>query len=97
MLNGVTQLALTKVDVLNTFASVKACSLAYKHKGQTTDRVPFDLVGADIEPVYQGFRAGSVSWMERAEEADCRKPFREYLQFLKTALQSARYHVICRS
>ena len=84
MLNGVTQLALTKVDVLNTFASVKAC-VAYKHKGQTTDRVPFDLVGADIEPCIRHFRAGSVSWMEGGRSG-LPQTLQDYLQFLETAV-----------
>lgn len=85
MLNGVTQLALTKVDVLNTFASVKAC-VTYKHKGQTTDRVPFDLVGADIEPVYQAFPGWQCELDGEGGRSGLPQTLQDYLQFLETAL-----------
>jgi len=50
MINGVTNLILTKADVLNSFDEIKICT-AYKIDGKLTQQVPFDTAAA-IEPVY---------------------------------------------
>lgn len=59
MLNGVTQLALTKIDVLDHFETIKAVTHYETAEGQT-DRLPYDLVDADLVPVhktYQGWHS----------------------------------------
>ncbi len=54
MLNGVTQLAVTKIDVLNKFSEIKTAE-KYRFNGQTTDQLPFDVCGVAVEPVYSNF------------------------------------------
>ena len=51
MLNGVTQLIVTKADVLNVFNEVKVCT-AYAMNGRQTDQLPYNLNGA-ITPSYE--------------------------------------------
>ncbi|MBO5242954.1 MAG: adenylosuccinate synthase, partial [Muribaculaceae bacterium] len=51
MINGVTQLIMMKSDVLDSFATIKACT-AYKINGEETDLFPFDIDSVDIEPIY---------------------------------------------
>lgn len=53
MINGVTDLVITKVDVLNNFDEIKVCT-HYKINGKITDRIPYDLY--DAEPIYQSFK-----------------------------------------
>lgn len=50
MLNGVTQLFMTKVDVLSGFETLKICT-AYKNGDHIFHQVPYDLNDV-IEPVY---------------------------------------------
>ena len=51
--NGITDLALTKLDVLDTFAEIKI-AVAYRYKGRTFDHVPYDMVAQrDVKPVYE--------------------------------------------
>ncbi len=50
MLNGVTQLIMTKTDVLDTFETIKIAT-AYSINGELTDRFPYDME-ADIKPIY---------------------------------------------
>lgn len=50
MVNGVTDLILTKPDVLSGFDQIKVCT-AYKVNGEITQEIPFD-VKAEIEPIY---------------------------------------------
>ncbi len=56
MLNGVTQLVLTKIDILNKFKTVKAAT-AYKFDGQESRDLPYDLCETEIEPVYTTYNA----------------------------------------
>lgn len=50
--NGVDQVALMKLDVLDGFKEVKVC-VAYEVEGEQIDYVPYDL--EDAKPVYQTF------------------------------------------
>ncbi len=51
-INGVDQIALMKLDVLDGFDEVKVC-VAYQKDGKVLDYVPYDLEG--VEPQYQSF------------------------------------------
>jgi adenylosuccinate synthase len=53
MINGVTQLIMTKPDVLSEFDSIKVCN-AYKIDGKITEHLPYD-VNMPIEPIYKEF------------------------------------------
>lgn len=54
MLNGVTELCMTKIDVLNIFETIQVAT-HYRYDGQTTTDLPFDLCAIDVDPVYQAF------------------------------------------
>ncbi|HHT02863.1 MAG TPA: adenylosuccinate synthase [Bacteroidales bacterium] len=54
MLNGVTDLVVTKVDVMNDFDTIKMC-VKYKIEGEETLQIPYDL-GDKIEPVLQNYQ-----------------------------------------
>ena len=60
MLNGVTQLTITKLDVLNIFSNLKAAH-AYQVEGNTTDKLPYDICDAEIEPVYTDYAGWNQS------------------------------------
>jgi adenylosuccinate synthase len=52
-LNGLTGLAITKLDVLGGLKELKICT-AYRHKGRTIDTFPADLsILEQCEPVYE--------------------------------------------
>lgn len=53
MINGVTEIVLTKADVLTGFKTVKICT-QYKINGEITDRFPADSE-APIQPQYRSF------------------------------------------
>ncbi|MGB0404510.1 MAG: adenylosuccinate synthase [Salibacteraceae bacterium] len=52
MLNGVTQLIMTKADVLSGIPEIKACT-HYKYKGEVIDFMPYDLAGEEATPIYK--------------------------------------------
>ncbi len=51
MINGVTQLVMTKADVLDAFDELKVCS-AYKIDGVEQQEVPYQMTKVTIDPVY---------------------------------------------
>ncbi len=57
-LNGVDQIALMKLDVLDGFEEVKVC-VAYEVDGKRIDYVPYDL--EDAKPVYKTFQGWQKS------------------------------------
>jgi len=54
MINGVTQIVMTKADVLDTFESLSVCE-AYKINGKEISMVPYQMMKTEIEPVYKTF------------------------------------------
>jgi adenylosuccinate synthase len=52
-INGVDQVALMKLDVLDGFEEIKVC-VAYEFEGREIDYVPYDL--EEVRPVYRIFR-----------------------------------------
>lgn len=59
MINGVTQLVMTKADVLDSLANLKLCN-NYLVNGQETSQVPFQMEGASITPLYKEFPGWNV-------------------------------------
>lgn len=54
MVNGVTQLAITKLDVLDNFSTIEAAT-SYQYDGAESDVLPFDICDIDIQPNYQSY------------------------------------------
>ncbi len=52
MLNGVTELVMTKADVLSGFKHIYACT-HYIQNGETIDYMPYDIITEKPEPVYE--------------------------------------------
>jgi len=59
MLNGVTQIVMTKADVLDAFPDLKICT-RYIINGKETDQIPFQMNGSTIEPVYEDLKGWNV-------------------------------------
>src|SRR5690606_22282750 len=51
MINGVTQLAMMKVDVLSSFEKVMVCT-HYEYKGEKIDYLPFNIEHDTLKPIY---------------------------------------------
>ncbi|MFZ1703459.1 MAG: adenylosuccinate synthase [Saprospiraceae bacterium] len=60
MLNGVTQIVITKLDVLDSFEEISVCN-NYQYDNKLSEELPFDLVGMPIEPQYQVYKGWNQS------------------------------------
>ncbi len=78
-LNGCTQLALMKLDVLDGINEIKVC-VAYERKGEKLETFPSDL--KDCVPIYQTFKGWEKSASVRKLE-DLEPNAREYIRFIE--------------
>ena len=86
MVNGTTQIAITKIDVLNHFSEIKAC-VAYKINGKETTSIPFDMMKEEIEPVYETFPGWNCSLENIKSKNDLPAELMNYLRFLEWKLK----------
>lgn len=80
MLNGVTDLIVTKSDVMNNFDTIKA-AVAYKINGKETMSMPFDSSEEAI-PVYKEFKGWKCDICNAKKESELPKELIDYLQFV---------------
>ncbi len=86
MINGVTKLIMMKSDVLDDFATIKACT-AYRINGKLTEEMPYDLNAVDIEPVYEELPGWQTPMTAFRSETEFPEEFRNYIKFLETKLE----------
>lgn len=87
MINGVTKLALTKLDVLSTFEEIKIAT-AYKYEGKEHQEIPFDMDAFPIEPVYKAFQGWNKD-ISKASNIQSLPPLaKSYLSNLIEAVQT---------
>jgi adenylosuccinate synthase len=80
MLNGVTDIIITKADVMNDFDKLKV-AVAYRINGKEVDYVPFEM-NEGIEPVYIEFDGWKQDISKCKGEDDLPKPLMDYLSFI---------------
>ncbi len=85
MLNGVTDLIMMKVDVLNGFDTVKACT-EYEIGERRTQEIPFHL-DENAHPVYTEF----PGWKQPSENGKLSPNLTSYLHFVEQYLGRKAY------
>jgi len=85
MLNGVSQLIMTKTDVLDTFDTIRVAT-AYSIQGELTDQLPFDLE-ADVQPVYTEMPGWKTDLTGVRSREQFPRELNDYIQFLEKELQ----------
>ena len=86
MINGVTKLIMMKSDVLDTFATIKAC-VAYNINGKITTELPYDLA-KDVEPVYKEIKGWQTDLTQCTSEEQLPQAFLDYITFLEKELKT---------
>lgn len=86
MINGVTELAMMKADVLDTFDTIRACT-KYKVDGVEQDYMPYDIDGVTIEPVYEDVPGWNKDLTGLSSFADAPEELKNYVNYLEQHLQ----------
>lgn len=85
MINGVTQVVMTKADVLDAFENLSVCT-AYRIDGKETPQVPFQMLRSPIEPLYQQLKGWNSDMTGIKEEHAMPQRMKEYVQFINNRL-----------
>lgn len=85
MVNGVTQLIMTKGDVLSHFETIKAAT-AYKIGDEITEEFPFELP-ENLEPVYTEIPGWNCDLTGLKSEDDFPEELNNYISFLENELE----------
>ena len=87
MINGVTQLSMMKVDVLDNFDEINVCTHYKLKNGTISDTLPFDLCVEDITPVYKTLKGWNVDITGMADYKSLPDELIEYIAFLEEELR----------
>ena len=79
-LNGITDFALTKLDVLDTLDEIKVCT-GYEYNGKKYSYFPADLeIAENVSPIYESFPGWKSSTVEAKKLEDLPENARKYLE-----------------
>lgn len=87
MLNGVTQLIMMKVDVLNFLDEILVCTHYRLPDGTLTEQMPFDLTDITVEPVYKSFKGWKCSLENFHTFNEIPAELSDYINYLETELE----------
>ncbi|HOH06181.1 MAG TPA: adenylosuccinate synthase [bacterium] len=80
MINGLTHLAITKLDVLDTLPEIKICT-AYRYQGRVMEHYPAELwIQEQLEPVYESHPGWLCSTQEAHSFDELPENARSYLR-----------------
>ena len=85
MINGVTDLIMTKPDVLSGFDEIKVCT-HYKIKNEVIDYLPFDIVNENVIPVYKTMKGWKNILTGMNSEKELPETMNEYISYLEKEL-----------
>ena len=87
MVNGVTKLIMMKSDVLDSFATIKACTAYRLADGTLTDSFPYNIEQG-ITPVYEELPGWQTDMSRMTREEQFPEAFRRYVTFLEQQLET---------
>jgi adenylosuccinate synthase len=87
MLNGVTQVIITKMDVLDEFETIDV-GTAYRYDGIETEELPYDIVGKSITPLYKPYEGWNSSLADYTAFNDMPQKAKDYVHQLEHHLET---------
>ena len=86
MINGVTQLIMMKVDVLNIFETINVCTHYAYPDGTIVEKLPYDLCSDEVTPVYKEMKGWNTSLKDIRTFDDAPAELQEYVTYLEAEL-----------
>jgi adenylosuccinate synthase len=89
MLNGLDEIALTKLDVLDEFDEIQVC-VSYKVRGESWGTFPaFAVAHNDYQPEYRTFKGWKTSTAGITSYDDLPKEAKDYVRFIEDETETA--------
>lgn len=85
MVNGVTQLVMTKADVLDAFTELKVCE-SYSINGKLQQQVPYQLTKLPVQPVYSPFKGWNSDVSKVTSYAAAPGAMKDYINHINSYL-----------
>jgi adenylosuccinate synthase len=85
MINGVTQIIMTKADILDALPELSVCN-SYNINGEEKNFVPFQMNRVDIKPGYKTFPGWMKDITAVTEYAGLPKEMKNYIDYLNKFL-----------
>lgn len=82
MLNGVTDLVITKADVLDKFETIKVCN-EYKYGDQKINFFPYQISDLELKPLFKQFPGWNESIAKSTRIEELPKEFIDYIKFIE--------------
>lgn len=86
LINGVTQLIMTKADVLSGFETIQVCT-SYLVDGIDTDEFPFDIDPRYVQPVYTELTGWNEDLTGIRNANEIPQNLQDYIRFIENALE----------
>lgn len=85
MLNGVTKLVMTKLDVLNDFEKFGA-AVGYEYDGIVSDKLPYDINAYEITPQYKEIKGWQSDLESAGNYSELPYELKTYIDFIEKEL-----------
>ncbi len=85
MLNGVTELVMTKADVLSGFDKIYACT-HYEYNGETIDYMPYDICSIEPKPIFKEIEGWNEDLTGIKNIAEIPEKLMAYVKYLESEI-----------
>jgi len=86
MLNGVTDLIMTKADVLSSFKEIKVCE-SYTIGGKDYDYFPYSIEGNDLKPNYKSIKGWDNDLTGLSDISEIPVELKNYIEYLESVFE----------
>jgi adenylosuccinate synthase len=86
MINGVTQIIMTKADILDNLDELKVCN-SYLVNGEEKNFIPFQMNKVNIEPVYKSFEGWKTDITAMNDFNELPQQMKNYIDYLNNFLK----------
>jgi len=86
MLNGVTDLIMTKADVLSSFGELKVCT-SYQYKGKTVEQFPYNIDEKNLSANYITFPGWDKDLTGLSDISELPVELNNYIEYLEKELE----------
>jgi adenylosuccinate synthase len=87
MINGTTQMVMTKADVLDAFEELSVCT-SYVINGNEQDEVPYQMNKMNIEPQLQSFKGWKLDSSKLKDSNSLPGVMKDYIKFINSYIGS---------
>ncbi len=85
MINGVTQIVMTKADILDSLEELNVCK-SYLCNGTVRDSVPFQMSRMKLEAIYESFKGWNCDIATMSDYATMPAEMKEYIAYINAYL-----------